>query len=367
VLSLWDGPRQREAYRWFTLELANLRTAFRWAADNDEIDTGATIAMYAAFLGTLVEQYEPLGWVEEVIEPARAVQHRRLAALHAAAAQIYLIGRVDDAIRHSESTAQCLTGHGHFDEFPFGYGASYQGSPYIAVGRPERWADACRLQLERSDDSHAHARAALAMALSLAGAESEAKAVQRGVVAVAEATQNPHSLSHALLAEGLVHRYADPSVALAALKRSLQVAQESGNRFNESHIAVSLSQLEVRHGIPHSALDHIALAIRNYQDSGNIATSRSPLAILAALLYRLGHYEPAATIADFAANPLTRMAFPEITETIARLRKVLGDDSYECLARLGESMTNAAMATYALVQIDLARAQLVYRNEGESP
>ncbi len=27
-LQLWDSPRQREAYDWFTTELANLRTAF---------------------------------------------------------------------------------------------------------------------------------------------------------------------------------------------------------------------------------------------------------------------------------------------------------------------------------------------------
>ena len=33
ILALWDSPRQREAYDWFTIELANLRTAFRWAAD----------------------------------------------------------------------------------------------------------------------------------------------------------------------------------------------------------------------------------------------------------------------------------------------------------------------------------------------
>ena len=32
ILALWDSPRQRDAYDWFTVELANLRTAFRWAA-----------------------------------------------------------------------------------------------------------------------------------------------------------------------------------------------------------------------------------------------------------------------------------------------------------------------------------------------
>jgi predicted ATPase/class 3 adenylate cyclase len=38
ILALWDSPRQREAYEWFTIELANLRTAFRWAADQGDLD-----------------------------------------------------------------------------------------------------------------------------------------------------------------------------------------------------------------------------------------------------------------------------------------------------------------------------------------
>ncbi|MGO8767664.1 hypothetical protein [Mycobacterium sp.] len=39
---------------------------------------------------------------------------------------------------------------------------------------------------------------------------------------------------------------------------------------------------------------------------------RNPLAILASLFDRLGRYEAAATIAGFAVNPLTALAFPEI-------------------------------------------------------
>ncbi len=58
ILALWDSPRQREAYDWFTIELANLRTAFRWAADHGDLDVAATIATYAAFLGFWVENYD---------------------------------------------------------------------------------------------------------------------------------------------------------------------------------------------------------------------------------------------------------------------------------------------------------------------
>ena len=85
---------------------------------------------------------------------------------------------------------------------------------------------------------------------------------------------------------------------------------------------------------------------------------RSPLAILAALFDRLGRYEPAATIAGFALSPLSAAAAPEITTAISHLRTVLGDETYESLARKGETMTTAEMATYAYDQIDQARAAL---------
>ena len=55
VMALWDSPHQREAYEWFAVELANLRTAFRWAADQNDLDAAAAIAGYGGLLGYLVE------------------------------------------------------------------------------------------------------------------------------------------------------------------------------------------------------------------------------------------------------------------------------------------------------------------------
>jgi hypothetical protein len=62
--------------------------------------------------------------------------------------------------------------------------------------------------------------------------------------------------------------------------------------------------------------------------------------------------------AGFGFTNLTTVAFPELGTAIARLREVLGDQTYESLARTGETMTTAAMATYAYDQIDQARAAL---------
>jgi hypothetical protein len=43
---------------------------------------------------------------------------------------------------------------------------------------------------------------------------------------------------------------------------------------------------------------------------------------------------------------------------VPTLRDVLGDPTYESLARKGETMTTAAMVMYAYDQIDQARSEL---------
>ena len=89
-----------------------------------------------------------------------------------------------------------------------------------------------------------------------------------------------------------------------------------------------------------------------------VTTSDTPLAALAALFDRLGRHEVAATIAGFALSPLTAVGTPQINTAITHLRDVLGDQTYESLARKGETMTTAEMVTYAYDQIDQARAEL---------
>jgi hypothetical protein len=55
---------------------------------------------------------------------------------------------------------------------------------------------------------------------------------------------------------------------------------------------------------------------------------------------------------------MTAAIEPGLSTAIAHLRHVLGDQTYESLARKGETMTTAAMATYAYDQIDQARTEL---------
>ena len=111
IMALWDSPRQRETSTWFTAELANLRTAFRWAADNDHLTEAAAIAVYATALGNLGGQYEPIGWAEEFVEPARAVDHPRLVELYEMASHCWLVGKFEAAVGYGEA-GQTVLGNG---------------------------------------------------------------------------------------------------------------------------------------------------------------------------------------------------------------------------------------------------------------
>jgi tetratricopeptide (TPR) repeat protein len=362
IMALWDSPGQREAFDWFSVELANLRTAFRWAADDGDLDVAATIATYAGWLGAAVQTYEPIAWAEELIEPARAVDHPRLASLYVIASQCYWAGRIEAAVGYSEA-GQIVLGRSR-DAPPYGIEAAL-GAVYLAIGQPERWAELCRAQLARRRDTHVSIRAWLVVALAAAGSGGEAMDSADGLIEAAEATGNPMFLSSALGAyglAGLAFRDADPVGALNALGRGLVIAQDSGNRTQASVLADGLALLEAEHGDTASAFDHLTLAIRNLHNAGNTTVIRAPLASLAALFERLRRYEPAATIAGFAYSPLTA---PRLSTAITHLRDVLGEATYESLARNGETMTTAEMATYAYDQIDQARTDLA--DPPESP
>ncbi|WP_442791768.1 ATP-binding protein [Mycolicibacterium sp. ND9-15] len=356
ILALWSGPRQREAYSWFTTELSNLRTAFRWAAETGDIDAAAPIASYAALLGVLTEHFEPVTWAEELIPAARAVDHPRLMSLFVTATHCWMVGRIEEARRYGDE------GQRLYDEgrrgMPPGL-ESWLSGAYTNIGLPGRSIETFRRLRAHDDDPYGLTRSGMVLALMRAGFHAEAKAIAKDLVDTAEAIPNPWGQSYARLVFGMAWCDTDPGRARDALRRGLAIAQDSGDRYNESHLANVLGRLEAQYGDPGSALDYLKSAIANYHDSGNTFTIRVPLASLAVCLDRLGRGEDAAVIAGYASGHLSNACLPELGTAIGHLREVLGEQGYADLSHRGERMTAAAVVAYAYNQIDEARAQLV--------
>jgi predicted ATPase len=355
IMALWDSPSQREAYDWFGTELANLRTAFRWATDHDDFDTAVTIAIYVGLLGFGVENYEPVAWAEELIEHAVAVDHSRVASLHVIASLCWMAGRVDAAIGYAEAGQTLLTNGQAAPPYAM---EGWLGSAYVPIGQPQRWAEMCSSQLERRGDNHVYIRACRAFALAFSGLVDEAMSGTAGLIEAGAASNNPYMYTFAIAASGYPAHTADPGAAMSVCRQGLQIAQESGNHFNESILALNIARFEALESVTVEALEHIRLVIRNYHDSGNVVSVRTPLAVLCAFLHRIDRFEAAATLAGFAFSPIALDAAPEFTATIDPLREVLGEQAYETCARKGEAMTMGAVAAYAYDQIDQARAEL---------
>jgi predicted ATPase len=357
ALAMWDSPGQRETYEWFTTELANLRTAFRWSADHGDFDTAAAIAVNATFLGYMVEQWEPIAWAEELIPHAEAIQHPRLAQLYVGASYCAAVGRADDFVSYAEAAGAAIAG-GQFDdvneEFECGVAAGYN-----TIGRPDQAVEWCRATIARNPGIPTHAQAVMVVALAVIGATDEAIEASKNMLAVAHSAGNPSLAGATLLAYGWARRQADPTAAYEALRQGWTIAEESNNRQQASIIAGLLAGLAATRGELTDAFHYITQTIRYYYDSGTVELMRVTLGILAVLLDRLGYHEPAATISGFVADALARASFPEIDEAVAHLREVLGGDGYAARAEAGANMTNAEIAAYAFDQIDLARADLV--------
>jgi tetratricopeptide (TPR) repeat protein len=293
-----------------------------------------------------------LAWGEELIEPARAVDHPRLANLYLNVSQCYWTGRFEEAVTYADA-AWGLFRSGRYEVAII---EGTLGSTYLSVGQPERAVEWCRAQTERGPDTHTLVRSMLVIALTMAGKSEEAKAAATGIIEAAEATHNRGHLP--TRSTPLAMFSPSPPTALDALRRGLVIAHDSGSRLTESLIATMLARLETEHGDPLAALDYITSAVANFHDSGNIAYIQFALAILAVFFDRLGHLQPAATIAGYALNVFTTTASFQLSTVIDHLRNVLGEETYESLAHKGRTMTASDIVAYAYDQIEQARAAL---------
>jgi hypothetical protein len=361
TLALWNGPRQRETYDWFAAELANLRTAFRWSMDQRDFDSAMGIARQAGFLGCLVENYEPSAWAVDLIEPARATNDPRLVSWSAIASMCCMLGCLDEAL---EYTNICRTAMQHSPvEEPIGLVEGWLAAVYIFVGDLEEYVGLYRSQLAHGRDIHEFNRISLVAALSAIDRKEEARAVATGLVEAAEATRNPYILSFALLADGVARLDTDASLAREEIDRGLVIARESGNRANETYLAMALTNaLDLDGAEPGdllTALDNITLAIRHYYDAGNSTHLRNAEGQLAVFLERRGHYEPAAITLGFACvGPMPAPTVPGRDTVMAHLGDALGDQAYSSFVGKGEAMTTADAVAYAYDQIDQVRSEL---------
>lgn len=134
---MWDGPGYDVAVDWVDVELANLRTGFRWAADRHDIDTAAAIAAHAAMLADSLQRYEPALWAEELLPAAIAADLRSLPRLYIAAKLSMVTRPVDEVIPYAQA-AVTLEMDPRYESFGTGWGRMQEGMVLAYADQPLR-------------------------------------------------------------------------------------------------------------------------------------------------------------------------------------------------------------------------------------
>ena len=351
TLTWLGGPREVDAFDRVRLELANFRAAFRTAADRDDVDSAASIAVPTAALGYLIEIFEPGSWAEELLDPARARDHSQLANLYSVACVCSVVGRVDDAARYADE-ARALLEDPRYELIPCGLGVSCVGLGYLHAGRPDAWADFISALMERDPTAGDFARGTYALAVVFGGHHDEAAALAADFAERAETTPSRLAATALLSAYGSVFLTRDPAGALQAMRKYEAIGEEHG--WTSGHTGALVARAEAACGNQAAALDACERALRSYAASGDRPAAGTPLTVLASILHGIGHDESAAIIAGCGDTP-AMAGYSELVVAIDDLRETLGAATFESQAARGRAMETNAMFRYALEQVDEAR------------
>jgi predicted ATPase len=355
---LWRSPREREAYEWLDLEINNVRVAFRWAMDHEEVDIAARIASAVGDMGRFRLREEAANWAEEIVDAARAVRHRRLTILLTwSASTAWAFSRFDDAKRFGEE-AIALRDDPSFDPFVWAYGDLAFVS--IFAGNIDGAIELLKTGAAHPTDRHDRFMLAFQLfIMATAGHAAEALEIADDAVRTVEAAGVPMSIAVAYGAKGAALEATDPDAALSAYERGIEVARDAGCRFMETLIAPRLAALHARGGDPAAALAGFERMLLSFGEATDIASVSAWRASLVVMLAKLGHHQAAATLhGTFAGKIEAAGVVPEHTAAVEQVRAALGDHAFTSASARGAAMSLRQATDFSIEQVRLGLASL---------
>jgi DNA-binding CsgD family transcriptional regulator len=351
----WNGPDWRPCGDWLTTELANLRAAFRWSCERD-ISIAVDVAAHAALIGTSINQFEPIGWAEHLLEPATTASVARLPRLYAAAGYACFVGRPVTAAAHAQR-AVALEKEPGYDSCEPGLAAFIAALANVYAGNLDRYVELAAAAASIPGTARAFALPALVDGLQASGRVDEALDLLDASVDAARDGGSPFWLAYALWTAGLAVSNRDPSRALSIWDQAIDIVDQEGVDFFRGFLARDAARLHTTDGDADAALELYARAIDTFDQAGNIAQLIITLASVPALFDRVGRSDVAATLhATMMRLPASADHVPDLTELGDRLAVKLGP-AVEEARDAGRAMHLNQAAAYALTQIEIAKAE----------
>jgi predicted ATPase len=354
---LYDGPHQRAALDWVDVEFANLRAAFRWAADHADVAAATAIAAHTALLEFSLQQFEPVGWAEELLGAATVADVAQLPRLYTAAALCAYTGRPDAAVRYAHTAVELEVTH-RYHSFEDGWAGIFEATAHAHAGRIERWLEICNGLRNRSGLARIIGLCGTLYAWPVVGRADEARAIADETVTAARAHDNPFWIAFALWASGRAFAQTDPTRALPALRQALDYTRHHRLPILETIAARDAAALEALHGEPGQALVLFDTAIDSLHRAGNTALLALTLANLAAFFTSVDQPDVAAIVYGTSTYSTNLNLVARLPNALDHLRAVLGPTAFDERLATGAAMEPAEAVAYARHQIHAARRQI---------
>ena len=249
----YRGPEERLVYLFVDAEMANLRSSFRWAIDHGHADAAIRIAAGAHQAARMRLRTETFGWAAEVVEEAKAMEHRQLPLLLTMACDsAWGLGRLDESKAYGHE-AIALADDPRFEPIVWAYTdlaqiALYEGDITTA------------LELVRSGAAHPADRrdrfvlAALIKLSELCGMPLADAEFANSFDQVME-SGFPMAISLALGGKATRLARDDPVRAIELAQQAVDTVESCGNRLFEQLQRVQLVSLLAENDDPALVLD----------------------------------------------------------------------------------------------------------------
>ncbi|MEO8265390.1 MAG: LuxR C-terminal-related transcriptional regulator [Ilumatobacteraceae bacterium] len=351
----WNGPGWRDAVDWLELELANLRSGFRWSTGRGDLEVATDIAAHAALMGFSVQMFETLTWAEELLDAASTADVTRLPRLYTAAGYACFAGR-PDAARKNAHRATELEADPRYEACESGYSMFIEALGQVYCGDLDRYVELTGEVARRYGADRGYGLASYVDGLQSAGRVDEALALTEESVAAARALGNPYWVSYSLWIAGMAFSKSDRRRAVAAWDEGVAFVREHRVHFFEGFLARDAARLHTSDGEADVALTLFGEAIEAFHRAGNVPQLIITLASVPALFERLDRLDPAATLLGAMSQQNSSYHHvPELAELEGRLVTKLGGKRTDDLLRAGSAFDLNDAAVYARQQIDAAR------------
>jgi predicted ATPase/class 3 adenylate cyclase/DNA-binding CsgD family transcriptional regulator len=351
----WNGPGWRDAVDWVETELDNLRSGFRWSANQGDLEVATDIAAHAALMGFSVQLFETIAWAEELLEVAAAAQVRRLPRLYTAAGLACFAGRAEAARANAHRAAE-LEDDARYDACEPGYATFIEALGQVYCGDLDRYVELTGAVATRYGRERGYGLAAYVDGLQSAGRIDDALALTEESVAAARELGNPYWISYALWIAGLALSKSDARRALAAWDEGVAFVREHRVHFFDGFLARDAGRLHSSDGEPAAALALFDEAIAAFHRAGNVPQLIITVASVPPLFERLDRLAPAATLLGaMSRQPASFHHVPELSDLGDRLAEKLGKSRLRELTSEGAELDLNDAANYARQQIGAAR------------